>query len=164
MSTSFREPAPVSDKPVAEKREPNNIVPEENVEELRPAENEQDVLEALGILDDVRNIPSEDQEDLKELKSYLTSYLEEKGLSQTIRGMQKGIERLKKEFDLDEEADPQAVIKKIGGVARSWKELSFVRDLEERKQILVKLMSASSKREMDRIIFEEMERRSVWRS
>ena len=62
------------------RREPNNIVPEENVEELRPVENEQDVLEALGILDNVKSIPSEDQEDLRELKSYLTSYLEEKGL------------------------------------------------------------------------------------
>jgi hypothetical protein len=162
MGTSFREPAPVVDKPEGGERNFNNYH-EQNVEEMRPAEDEQDVLEALGALEDVKVIPPEDYEDLRELKNYLKSYMEEKGLSQTIHGMQKGIESLKEEFGLHKEADPQAVIKRIGGIARSWKELSFVRDLDERKKILVKLTGASSQREMDKIIFEEMEARSIWR-
>jgi hypothetical protein len=161
MSTLFREPAP--EKPATPEPEKSKTGMAEDVEELRPVENEQDVLEALGVLDNVRSIPPEDYQDLKELKSYLDSYLEEKGLPQTIRGMQKGIENLKEDFGLHKEADPQAVIKKIGGIARSWKELSFVRDLDERKKILIKLIGASSQKEMDKIIFQEMEDRKVWR-
>lgn len=160
MSTSFREPAP--EKPVTESPEPNKYGYEETPEELRPAEDEQDVLEALGVGDNVRNLPTEDYQDLQELKGYLKSYMEEKGLPQTIRGMQKGIESLKEEFGLHQEADPQAVIQKIGGIARSWKELSFVQDVEERRKILIKLIGASSRKEMDKIIFKEMEDRKVW--
>ena len=163
MSTSFREPAPIVERPVTEKSEPNKYALDENVEDLRPAEDEQDVLEALGVGDDVKTIPSEDKEDLRELKSYLTSFMEEKGLPQTIRGMQRGLESLKEEFGLHKEADPQAVIKKIGGIARSWRELSFVRDLDERKKVLIRLIGASSQREMDKIVFDEMERRAIWR-
>jgi hypothetical protein len=162
MGTSFREPAPEVKGPDVGERNSNNYH-EENVEEMRPAEDEQDVLEALGALEDVKVIPPEDYEDLQELKNYLKSYMEEKGLSQTIRGMQKGIESIKEEFGLHKEADPQAVIKKIGGIARSWKELSFVRDLDEKKKILIRLVGASSQKEMDKIVFEEMERKSVWR-
>lgn len=162
MSTVFREPEPVIERPVIETGDINKFGHDENIEELRPAEDEQDVLEALGIGDDVKSIPEEDYKDLQELKSYLQSYMEEKGLPQTIRGMQKGIESLKEEFGLHKEADPQAVIQKIGSIARSWRELSFVRDVDERKKILVKLISASSGKEMDRIIFDEMEKRKVW--
>jgi len=81
--------------------------------------------------------------------------MEEKGLPQTIHGMRKGIESLKEDLGLHEDADPQAVIKRIGGIAKSWKELSFIRDFEERKKILIKLVSASSQKEMDKLSFRK---------
>jgi len=163
MSTLFREPEPVSDKPTKEPEENKYGYDEVGVEELRPVEDERDILEALGIADDIKILPEEDRQDLRELKDYLASYMEEKGLSQTLGGLRKGIESLKEDVGLHKDADPQAVIKKIGGIARSWKELSFVRDVDERKKILIKLIGATTPKEMDRIIFQEMEARSVWR-
>jgi len=161
MSTSFREPEPI--KPDVPAREPDKFSREDSPEDFRPVENDQDLLEVLGVADDIKILPSEDREDLQELKDYLNSYLEEKGLPKTIRGMRKGIESLKEDVGLHKDADPQAVIKKIGGIARSWKELSFVQDFHERKQILIKLVESSSQREMDKIIFEEMEKIKAWR-
>jgi hypothetical protein len=160
MSTSFREPEPITEK--SEPIEADQNIREDSPEDFRPIESEQDILEALGIADDVKILPSEDRQDLQELKEYLASYMEEKGLSQTIKGMQKAIQNLKKDMGLHEDADPQAVIKKIGSVARSWKEISFIRDLDDRKKILVKLIGSSSKAEMDRIIFNEMSERKIW--
>jgi hypothetical protein len=163
MSTSFREPAPETPKGPDEVREGSKISFEAELAGEVPVEDEQDLLTALGVGENVKAIPTEDYQDLQELKGYLDSFMEEKGLSKTMHGTQKALKILKEEVGLDEEADPQSVIKKIGSVARSWKEISFVRDLEERRKILIKLVGASSAKEMDKIVFDEMERRHVWR-
>ena len=162
MSTSFREPAPPTATLPDDVREGTKVSFEAELGDAVPVEDEQDLLTALGVGENVKAIPPEDYQDLQELKGYLESFMEEKGLSKTMRGTKKALNILKEEVGLDEEADPQAVIKKIGSVARSWKELSFVRDLEERKKILIKLIGASSPKEMDKIVFEEMNKRKVW--
>ena len=112
MSTSFREPATTVDTP--EDIRDNKYAHTADVEDIRPVEDDQDVLEALGVADDIKILPEEDRQDLRELKDYLGSYMEEKGLPQTIHGMRKGIESLKEDLGLHEDADPQAVIKRIG--------------------------------------------------
>jgi hypothetical protein len=160
MSTSFREPESPKPKVADETRDGSRT--EVEVGDLKPVETDQDILEALGVADDIKILPEEDYQDLQELKSYLNAYMQDKGLPQTVRGVQKGIESLKKEFGLHEEADFQAIIKRIGGIARSWREISFIRDVDEKKRILIKLISASSDKEMNSIVFDEMEKRKVW--
>lgn len=161
MSTIFREPGPVVEKaPDIDTKSEASV--EESPDEYRPVEGEQDILEALGVEENVRYLPQEDRNDLQELSSYLESYMGEVGLPRTLRGVKRAIGSLKKEFGLDEEADPQSIIKRIGGIAKSWKEISFIRDFEERKKVLVKLLSTSSPKEMNRVILEELEKRKVW--
>lgn len=159
MTTVFREP---DTREPAEVPGKDNSGITQNPEDIRPVEDEQDLLEALGVEDDIKVLPEEDYKDFQELKGYLESYLEEKGLPKSFRGYQKGIKNLKEDTGLDEEADPQAVIKKIGGIAKSWKALSFVRDFEERKKILSRLLRASTRDEMDEIVMQEMERKKIW--
>ena len=124
MSTVFREPDTTekSKEPVVD----NKFGYPDEVEDYKPIEDDQDILNVLGIEDDIKVLPEEDYQDLQELKGYLSSYMEEKGLPKTFKGMEKGIKALKEVVGLDEDADPQAVVKRIGGIARSWKELSFV--------------------------------------
>lgn len=160
MSTSFREPEevrePKPEEPVDEGRT------EISVEGFKPIESDRDLLDALGVEDDYQVLPTEDKEDFQELKGYLTSYMAEKGLPQTSKGVKAAIESLKEDVGLHREADPQAIIKRIGGIAKSWKELSFIRDVTERKAILSRLMRATTRQEMDSIVFQAMEGKKVW--
>lgn len=160
MSTTFREPAqPAENTPEPEK---NIYGAEGNPEDFRPIEDDQDLLEALGVGDDVKILPKEDYEDLQEFKDYLDSYMEEKGLPRTFRGMQKGLESLKEEVGLHEEADPQIIIKRIGSIAKSWKELSFIRDFDQKRKILMELITAKNPKEMNEIVFKAMNERKIW--
>jgi hypothetical protein len=166
MSTVFREPKsemPVAEEP-QEKSEKIQYGHEEDVESYRPIETDQDILRTLGIQDDIKVLPKEDFDNLQELKSYFDSYMAEKGLPKTAKGYQRAIEKIKDEVGLDQEADPQALIEKVGGIAKAWKEISFVKDFEEKKRILIKLVSASSQKDMDNIIFSEMNKRKIWQS
>lgn len=163
MSTLFREETHEEPITPVKEEEPNIYGTEEDVEDIRPVESDQDILRALGIADDLKVLPEDDFQDLQELKGYLYSYMEEKGLPKTFRGLKNGIESLKEQMELHEEADPQMVIKKIGGIAKSWKALSFVSDVKDRKKILFKLVKATTPKEMDAIVFEEMTKRELWR-
>jgi hypothetical protein len=161
MSTVFRDSTPTVETPDVEQAKADSSAKAE-IEGYRPIEEDQDILEALGVEDDIKVLPKDDFDDFQELKGYLESYMAEKGLPNTYKGVQKALQNIKKDTGLDEEADPQAVIKKVGGIARSWKEISFIRDFEDRKKVLVKLLGASSQTEMDRIVLDEMGARKVW--
>lgn len=164
MSTLFRESTnDEAPRPNTEEPEPNIYGSSSDVEDIRPVEGDQDILKVLGVVEDLKVLPEEDYQDLQELKSYLHAFMEEKGLSQTMRGLRNGLEALKEQMGLHKEADPQAIIKKIGSVAKAWKGISFIRDLSERKKILERLVMADSPKEMDEIVFEEMRKKEVWR-
>ena len=163
MSTSFREPAPeaVQEPVAAEEHEKDDTGLEESVEGLEPA-TDRIMLDSLGIEYGESNLSQSDKENFNEVRNYLYNYMGEKGLAKTSGGIKKAIEAAKTDFGLDEEADPQSIIERIGSVAKSYRSLSFVKDLDERKGILVKLLSAGTVREMDRIVFEMMEKKKIW--
>lgn len=119
-----------------------------------------DALDIDGVLDEM---PSEDQENHKEVKQYILDIIKKSGDSPTMGAFKRTLNDIKADMGLSEDADPSTILDRIGGVVRSWKSLSFIKNPSEKKSILSKLMRASDSKEMNRIVFDSMEARSIWR-
>lgn len=121
------------------------------------------ILESLGIGDKASDLPSEDIGNLKEIEGYVRELLSNKGVTPTKSSVDKTLKTLKEDMGLDENADPQVVLDRIGGVIKSWKQLSFITNPREKRSLFMKLANATDSKEMNRLVFEEMSRKAVWR-
>ena len=120
------------------------------------------VLEALGIDDSISNMPEEDKSNAQDVKKYVTDIMKSKGLLNNFANFQKTLGELKGEMGLDEGADPIHVLDRIGGVVKAWKNLSFIKSGQEKRSIFMKLARQPDSSSMNKLVFEEMEKRSVW--
>lgn len=157
-------PEPMSTDPDVE---PNKVGASEGYDGSEPIEILEDqgrdiLLESLGIEDEVNNIPQEDKEMHQEVKSYLKDIVKQKGLTPTIEAFKRVLGDIKFEMGLDYEADPHVVLDRIGGVIQAWKQLTFIRNPQEKRSLFMKLARAQSSSEMNKMVFEEMEKKSVW--
>lgn len=132
--------------------------------DIRESRSGDVLLDALGLDDDVSNLPDEQKENVLEVKQYVKDVLKQKGRSDTVDSFNKTLSELKEYVGLDENADPDVVIDRIGNLIKSYKSLAFVTDAKERRSLFMKLAKQESSQEMDRMVFEEMTRRNVWRT
>ncbi len=121
------------------------------------------LLDALDIDGNLDEMPEEDVENHKEVKQYILDIIKKSGDSPTMGAFRRTLNDIKADMGLSEDADPSTILDRIGGVVKSWKSLSFIKSPSEKKSILSKLMRASDSKEMNRIVFESMEARGVWR-
>lgn len=121
------------------------------------------VLDALGINDKVDNLPEQDKENLQEVKNYVKEIIKAKGLPETVGAFKKSLDGLKGEMGLDEEAEPSIVLDRIAGVIKAWRNLSFVKDSSEKKRIFFKLANLKSSEEMNRMVYDLMNKYEIWR-
>lgn len=162
------------DAPVPEVVQPKPDIPVPEVDEAH-AEGPNDsepveirdkdgsiVLEALNINEDVNSIPSEDKANLQEVKDYVLEIVKTKGLSPTVAQFTKTLNGLKSEMGLEEESEPSVVLDRISGVVKAWRNLSFIKDPQEKRRIFFKLANLKSSQEMNKEVFRLMERQSVW--
>jgi len=120
------------------------------------------VLDALNINENLYSLPEEDKANLSEVKTYVEELIKAKGLSPTVGAFKKTLNELKVEMGLDEEADPAKVLDRIGGVVKAWKNLSFIKDIEEKKKIFLKLSTLSSSQDMNKEVYKLMEKYEIW--
>lgn len=120
------------------------------------------VLKALDIDDDLRNLPEEDRSNLSEMSGYLEDIVKSRGLEPTVKSYAKVLHDLKLDMGLELEASPEVVLDRVGGVVKAWKSLSFVSDSKEKRAIFMKLARQPDSKSMNKLVFEEMERRRVW--
>lgn len=162
-------PEPVAERVNIPEPKKNEIGASENVEDLEPIENREQssgqdiVLEALGIDDIVSNMPESDQDNLREVKKYVLDVIKSKGLSSTTKVFKDQLEKLRFEMEIDPDTEPSVVLDRIGGIVKAWKGLGFISDPKEKRALFMKLARQGSSREMHRLVFEEMEKRKVWR-
>lgn len=123
---------------------------------------EETVLSLLGV-DDATGIPPEDLSNLKDVTEYVAKLVEQKGAVPTRSTMRRAIEGLKQELELDPQAEPGAVLERVGKVISAWKGLTFIRDTTERRRIFMKLARLPDSRSIDDALFAEMESRGVYR-
>lgn len=159
--------------PEVKYEEPQVIEPKQNTHEkdlqhhyaeepIEYAKIDDTVLNALGIDDIAHNMPDEDQANLREVSHYLTDIIKSRGLEQVSSSYTKVLNDLKFEMGLDKDAEPSVVLDRIGGVVRAWRDISFIKDAKEKKALFMKLAKQPDSKSMNKLIFTEMERRSVW--
>lgn len=167
--TVFRtsSPPPVSTQPTIEPPK-NDRGASFNESDLEPVDlREQStgvdvVLEALGIDDSISSMPDEDKSNAQDVKKYVTDIMTAKGLLNNFANFQKTLGEIRGEMGLDEGADPTIVLDRIGGVVKAWKNLSFIKNSQEKRSIFMKLARQPDSKSMNKLVFEEMEKRSVW--
>ena len=126
-------------------------------------ENGDTLLDALDIEGSLDEMSEDDKENHKEVKQYILDIIKKSGDSPTMGAFKRTLNDIKADMGLSDDATPQSILDRIGGVVRSWKSLSFIKNPLEKKSILSKLMRASDSKEMNRIVFDSMEARSIWR-
>jgi hypothetical protein len=120
------------------------------------------VMVALNIDDSIKSLPEEDRNNLMEVNKYVNDILKVKGIEPTMGNFKNTMDSLKWEMGLDTQADAQTILDRIGGVVKSWKQLSFIKNPQEKRALFMKLARQPSSKEMNQIIFETMTAHSVW--
>jgi hypothetical protein len=167
MDTVVRTYTPPVPQETLPEPETNKVGAETNPEDIEPVDLMESrgidvTLEALGIDDQIENLPEESQENLKEVRGYVLDILKQRGVTPTKTSFKQTLDSLKWEMGLDPDADPEVVLDRIGGVVKSWKELSFIRDPKEKRVLFMRLARAQSSSEMNKLVFEEMEKKKIW--
>jgi len=133
-----------------------------NSEPIDSSDTDQTVLNALGIEDSLQNLADDDRSNLSEVSQYLLNILSKKGVSPTKGSLEHTLTDLKAEMGLEDDADADMVLERIGGVVKAWKELSFVTNAQEKRSLFMKLARQSDSKAMNKMVFDEMTKRSVW--
>lgn len=141
----------------------NKVGAEENIDDIELVEDtDRFILDSLGVDDQVRNLPDEDKDYLSEVSAYLKDSLKKDGVTPTKGALQRAFDKFKESIGLDPDTEPSVAIKKMGGLMKSWKSISFIKDLDERKKLFSKLSQVDSVEKMDQMIFEEMNKKHIW--
>jgi hypothetical protein len=120
------------------------------------------ILKALNVDSPVSDMPEIDKGNLNEISSYLGELLQEKGVVPTERSIARILNDMKLDMEIDFEAEPEVVIDKIAGLVKSWKGIVFIKDPKERRSLFMKLARQPDSKSMDRMIWDEMDRRKVY--
>jgi hypothetical protein len=107
-------------------------------------------------------MPEIDKGNLHEIGSYLSEILREKGVTPTERTVGRILNEMRLDMEIDFEAEPEVVIDKIAGLVKSWKGIVFIKEPKERRALFMKLARQPDSASMDKLIFEEMDRRKVY--
>lgn len=117
----------------------------------------------MGIDDDIKNMPVDDVENLNGVTDYLISLVKAKGKTPNALTLGRELDGLKLEMEMDEQTEPSVVLDRIGGIFKAWKQMTFIRDPAQKRSLFMKLARQKDSRSMDRLVFDEMEKRTVWR-
>lgn len=167
-STTFRSvPEPVTDgrydKVETKPNEVGSKASEDSGEPLEGDKAEMAILDFIGILDTPHNMPAEAQNNLSEINEYLTQKLNSQGKTPTLRSIAKEMDNIREEMGLDDDVDPDIALERISGVVKSWKEINFISDPQEKRSLFMKLARQPDTKSMNRLVYQEMNRKSVWR-
>lgn len=124
---------------------------------------EQAVLKVLGVADDPKVMPADDREKLSEASRYVQDVLKTRGVTPSEQSFREVIDELRLEMGLDSNAEPSMVLDRIGGVAKAWKEISFISDPREKKALFMKLAQQPDSKAMNKLVLEEMNKHEIWR-
>ena len=123
----------------------------------------QTVLDSLGISDDIKSMPTEDQSNLAEVGQYMTNIIKSRGLEPVGSSYHKVLNDLKFEMGLENDSEPSVVLDRIGGVVKAWRDLSFIPDPKEKRAFFMKLARQPDSKSMHRLVLEKMEDFKIWR-
>lgn len=140
---------------------PDSIDAGSSVGDIKPID-EVGALESLGISDDPEVMPEQDRENLGEMTNYVKSILKSRGVEATRANFEKTLNEVKYEMGLDPDTEPSLVLDRIAGVSRAWKDMSFIKNPQEKRALFMKLARQTDSKAMNRLVFEAMQDHKVW--
>ena len=158
-------PEVTADTPKLPDPEPNNEDHHHDTGLQEPLDAEQSqeaVLNALGIDDMIQNLAEADLNNLTEVSQYVNDILAKKGVTPTASKITETLDSLKSEMGLDPSAEADVVLDRIGGVVKAWKGLTFITNPAEKRSLFMKLARQPDSKAMNKMVFEEMNRREIW--
>lgn len=166
MSVTFRSSVPTSTAPMSDGSDyiPNEHGVSEDVADIEPVTDTDGstVMGLLGLNDALDNLPPEEKQSLADIERYIADSLSKKGVDPTKEAFRKSLDNLKTEVGLDVDASPETALERISGVIQAWRDLGFIKDPQAKKSLFMKLAKAESSSEMNKIVFNEMEKYQVW--
>lgn len=120
------------------------------------------VLETLGIADEIKNLPEESRENLSLIEDFIGEMMEQKQLKITSEAFRDTFKSVMEDMEIDPHTEPTVILDRIGGVIKGWKNLSFITDPAEKRSLFMKLGRMKSSKEMNKLVFEEMNRKEVY--
>jgi hypothetical protein len=73
------------------------------------------------------------------------------------------MQNIKEEMGLDDFVDPDVSLERMGGVVKAWKEINFISDPQERRSLFMKLARQPDTKSMNRLVYQEMNKHTIWR-
>jgi hypothetical protein len=157
----IRQDIPI-DTPEPDKRHVASGESENEPVEIRDTGGRSVVLDVLWINDTLNNLPEEDKNNVSEVKNYILGIIQAKGVNPTVSVFKDTLDSIKGEMGLSNEAEPSKVLDRIAGVVKAWRNISFIKDPQEKKRIFFKLAKLNSSAEMNREVYKIMEDYEVW--
>ena len=120
------------------------------------------VLECLGIEEPLHHVDTPDREKIADIEQYIKSLIASKHIKATMGNFNRIFDEVVEEMGIDKETEPYALIDRVSGVVRGWRDLGFIADPHEKRAIFMKLARMKSSKDMNKYIFDEMNKREVW--
>jgi len=155
-------PQPVESTPVSSEFVKNNVGASVEAEPVDIESMPQTILDVLGIDDNVKDLPSEEVENLNEIASYLTDQLKSQGKIPNALTMGRKLDEIREELEMDDQTEANVVLDRLGGVVKAWKNLGFMKDSSSKRSMFMKLARCKDSKEMHRLVFKEMNQQNVW--
>jgi len=160
---TFRE-APTQPAETREyEKEPENNNTGVDTVTAEPVDSEsmpQVVLDVLGLEGNVKDLPSEELSNLREISGYLESQLIIKGKVPNVNTMGRMLDNIREELGMDDQTDSSILLDRLGGVVKAWKNVGFISDSAQKRSLFMKLARCKNSKEMHRLVFQEMDRHS----
>lgn len=166
--TVFREAPPLPDPiEVEANRQPEPEIVRQgqahDVKDIQPVESkDQAVLNALNIGEEFKMLPENEKANVTEIAQYVSDLLQAKGVVPTQQAFNTRLNQLKEQLGLEPDTMAEVALDKLGGIVRAWKGLAFMDDEVERKNLFYKLARMKSSKDMNNLVFEEMNRKKIW--
>ena len=159
-SVTFREAPgePVETRTYQDGPKDNKVGPEVNIMP-EPVDGEsmpQTILDVLGIEGNVKDLPSNEMENLREISSYLNDQLTAIGKVPSVATLGRKLDEIREELEMDDQTESSVVLDRLGGVVKAWRNLGFMKDPATKRSMFMKLARCKDSKEMHRLIFNEM--------
>jgi len=120
------------------------------------------VLDSLGIEEPLDHIDGADRNKISDIGRYIKDVIDNRKLKPTFGNFEKVFDEIMGGMDMDDGVEPYAIIDRISGVVRGWRDLGFIEDSSQKRSLFMKLARMNSSKDMNKFIYDEMEKRKVW--
>jgi len=122
----------------------------------------QNVLDVLGVEENLKDLPAELINNVKEISSYLEDNFNSQGKNPSILSIGKQLDKMKEDLGMDDDTRIDVVLDRIGGVVKAWKNIGFISDPAKKRSLFMKLARCGDSKSMHQLVYKEVEQSKLW--